>query len=129
MNDLRLIVRAVSLRIRALGPLDVRGADALTRSGNPRRLLAALLVRAPGVVAADTLADIVWRGSPPGRSDAALQTVVSRLRTQLRAAGLGDVLHTRHPGYALRPRPRLVRRPDLRGPGRTRPGPARGQPA
>ncbi|WP_062431245.1 BTAD domain-containing putative transcriptional regulator [Herbidospora daliensis] len=88
-------------RIRALGPLDVPGAEALTRSGNARRLLAALLVRSPGVVAADTLADVVWQGAPPARADAALQTVVSRLRTQLRAAGLGDVLHTRHPGYAL----------------------------
>ncbi|WP_066361290.1 BTAD domain-containing putative transcriptional regulator [Herbidospora mongoliensis] len=89
----------MAVQVRALGPLELDGASAT--SGNARRALAALLVRRGSVVAADTLAEIVWGDGPPRNVEAALQTVVSRLRAVLRAAGLGDALRTRSPGYVL----------------------------
>ncbi|WP_440073258.1 BTAD domain-containing putative transcriptional regulator [Streptosporangium sp. OZ121] len=98
------------IRVRALGSLELSranpGLDAgekpLLRSGNLRRLLATLLVHVGSVVSADTLAEIVWGDTQPVRVEAALQTVMSRLRMQLRSAGLNEVLLTRQPGYMLK---------------------------
>ncbi|TMR91212.1 BTAD domain-containing putative transcriptional regulator [Nonomuraea basaltis] len=101
--------REAAIRVRALGPLELvrpdRARDGALpfRSGNPRRAFAALLMRAGAVVSTDALAEVVWADDArPAHVEAALQTVMSRLRAQLRSAGLDDALLTSHPGYLLR---------------------------
>lgn len=99
------------MRIRVLGSLELAAAD---RDGSPvalkaprlRRLLAMLVVHANAVVSVDRLADVVWGDEPPFNADGALQNLVSRLRTALRATTAGAdqrlELLTRSPGYLLR---------------------------
>lgn len=90
---------------RVLGTVTVSaGGDAVV-SPRLRRLLAALLVDAGNVVPVDRLADILWADAPPLNVDNAVQTLVSRLRSTLRAAGItgddAEVVLTRSPGYVL----------------------------
>ncbi len=65
-----------------------------------RRLLAALTVRAGAVASSDWLVEAVWGMDAPGAPEAALQTVVSRLRAALRGVD-GVAVVTRATGYAL----------------------------
>ncbi len=96
------------MRFRVLGTLDVSGGEATyappLRSAKLRRLLAALLLEADGVVSVSRLADILWRDDPPADPARAVHTLVSRLRSWLRAIEpLGEAhLLTRPPGYTLR---------------------------
>ncbi|WP_345712715.1 AfsR/SARP family transcriptional regulator, partial [Kineococcus glutinatus] len=91
--------------LRVLGPLEVVDASGAPHPlpPRPRRLLAALLTCAGSVVSADRLADVVWRGGGvPENPEAALHSLVSRLRSRLQAAAADGVelLH-RSPGYLL----------------------------
>lgn len=101
------------MHIGVLGTLELTGEEPVTavsphpvglRSPKLRRLLAGLLVQADAVVSVHRLADILWGDEQPASPAAAVQTLVSRLRNELRATGLeGAVdLLTRAPGYLLR---------------------------
>ena len=70
---------------RVLGALEVERGGALVRltSGRQRAVLAALLAGSAQWVAADELLLAGWGERWPGRPTAALQTVVSRLRSTL----------------------------------------------
>jgi predicted ATPase/DNA-binding SARP family transcriptional activator len=91
-------------RIGLLGPLQVRdGAGrAVHVGGRQLRVLLILLALDAGRVApSGSLADQIWPGEPPGHPGNALQTLVSRLRAELRRGGLGDVIESHPAGYRL----------------------------
>ncbi|MFA9429943.1 BTAD domain-containing putative transcriptional regulator [Egicoccus sp. AB-alg2] len=87
---------------RVLGPLEVRvaGRPVDLPGAKQRLLLAALLVRAGEVVAADQLIELLWPRALPANPRNALQSQVAGLRRALGPAG-HDVLVSRPPGYAL----------------------------
>ena len=71
-----------------------------------RALLAALALHRGRAVSADTLADLIWSGSPPPGVSGTLQGYVAGLRRALEpdrtTRGGGTLLVTEPPGYALR---------------------------
>ncbi len=85
-----------------LGPLLVDDGESVMKvsAGRQRVLLAALLVHAGQAVRAETLADVVWDGSPPLRAMDTLRTHVMRLRRGL-GPRAGARLVTRYPGYLV----------------------------
>jgi DNA-binding SARP family transcriptional activator len=85
-----------------LGPLLVHDGETQISlpAGRLRVLLAALLLRAGNPVAADTLAEVVWDGSPPSSAAGTLRSHVMRLRRVL-GPQVGARLVTRPPGYLL----------------------------
>src|SRR5580700_7834241 len=88
---------ANTLRIGLLGPLQVRDeAGRLVHVGGRqlRVLLTLLALNAGRVVPAASLAGELWPDDPPGNPGNALQTLVSRLRAELRRAGLGQVIES-----------------------------------
>jgi predicted ATPase/DNA-binding SARP family transcriptional activator len=93
------------VRIGLLGTLAVHDeAGRPVRIGGQRvRLLLILLALDAGqVVPAYALIERLWEDEPPANSGNALQSLVSRLRTALRQAGLGDQVIESHPaGYRL----------------------------
>ncbi len=102
--------KGADLRIGVLGPLEVVGTvdrpehRAPLRSAGTRRLLAALVVAGGDLVSADRLADAVWGDDQPQHPEAALQSLVSRLRAALRRldpAGEQAALVSEPPGYRL----------------------------
>ena len=100
-----------ALRIGLLGPLRVRD-----ETGHPvhvggrqlRVLLTLLALNAGRVVPAGSLAGEIWPDDPPGNPGNALQTLVSRLRGELRQAGIGDVIESHPAGYRLAVPPEAV---------------------
>jgi DNA-binding SARP family transcriptional activator len=66
-----------------------------------RVLLTLLALNAGRVVPAGSLAGQIWPDDPPGNPGNALQTLVSRLRAELRQAGVGDVIESHPAGYRL----------------------------
>jgi DNA-binding SARP family transcriptional activator len=100
-----------ALRIGLLGPLQVRD-----ETGHPvhvggrqlRVLLTLLALNAGRVVPAGSLAGEIWPDDPPGNPGNALQTLVSRLRGELRQAGIGDVIESHPAGYRLAVPPEAV---------------------
>ncbi|MBO0817852.1 MAG: winged helix-turn-helix domain-containing protein, partial [Actinobacteria bacterium] len=93
------------LRIGLLGTLQVRGDGGRPAEiGGPRvrALLILLALEAGRVVPAEWLIGQLWEGDPPAGAANALQSLVSRLRTALRAAGLDrDVIESHSTGYRL----------------------------
>ncbi|MBB5937047.1 AfsR/SARP family transcriptional regulator [Streptomyces zagrosensis] len=93
------------MEFRVLGPLElwVDGRQYQVGSGKERRLLAVLLCAGGASVPVDTLLRRVWEERPPASGSATLQSCVSRLRNQLRAA-VGDRAHVEFTArsYALR---------------------------
>ncbi len=89
-----------------LGTLEVCRGDRPIRlpSGRQRHALAALLVHAGRPVSGDQLIGAVWGAEGPADPQAALYTVVSRLRTAL---GPG-VLSTEPAGYRLAVAPAMI---------------------
>jgi len=93
-----------ALRIGLLGPLQVRD-----ETGHPVRiggrqlrvLLTLLALNAGRVVPAGSLAGHIWPDDPPGNPGNALQTLVSRLRAELRQGGICDVIESHPAGYRL----------------------------
>jgi DNA-binding SARP family transcriptional activator/WD40 repeat protein len=86
-----------------LGPLEVRdAADRVVRVGGSvrRELLAALLCRAGGFVAAAELIDDIWGDVPPRTAAKTLQSHLVRLRQDLARSG-GAVILTEGAGYRL----------------------------
>ena len=113
------MLRAVEIDI--LGPLRVRSASPAAagtdagnipagstgpdvfvqiREGLPRRLLAALALRAGDVLSTDTLIDLLWDERLPRHPDNALQMQVSYLRRTLAPAS-GVRIDSLRGGYAL----------------------------
>ncbi|MFD3840204.1 BTAD domain-containing putative transcriptional regulator [Streptomyces sp. NPDC058642] len=93
------------MRFGILGSLAVWTADgelAGVPEAKVRALLADLLVTPGQVVSADRLVEDLWGETPPARPAAALQTLVSRLRKALVAAGGDGLVVHRPPGYQLR---------------------------
>ncbi|GAB3984967.1 BTAD domain-containing putative transcriptional regulator [Actinoallomurus acanthiterrae] len=90
------------MRIRILGPLQVRGGDGrpVEVGGARLRLLLIRLALDPGrLVTAERLIDDLWDGEPPVDPAGALQSLVARLR---RALGEDRGLIASHPaGYRL----------------------------
>jgi DNA-binding SARP family transcriptional activator len=87
------------MEFRILGPLEVvdEGRSLPLGGIRQRALLAALILRANEVVAADELLDEVWGDDPPASGIRLIQVYVSQLRKLL-----GDgVILTRPPGYVL----------------------------
>lgn len=100
-----------ALRIGLLGPLHVQdtAGRALVIGGRQLRVLLTLLALNAGrVVPTGSLAEQIWPDDPPGNPANALQTLVSRLRAELRHAGLGPVIESHPAGYRLAVRPDAV---------------------
>lgn len=91
-------------RVCVLGPVELWDPSGTPAPLPPRvrRLLAALTVRAGAVADVDWLAEAVWGDDVPEHPGNAVQTLVSRLRASLRAAGGGLEVLTRSEGYVLR---------------------------
>jgi DNA-binding SARP family transcriptional activator len=96
------------MRIGVLGTtVATEGGDAVSLGGPKQRaLLAALALHRGRAVPVDTLADLVWSGSPPPGVSGTMQGYVAGLRRALEpgrtARGGGTLLVTEQPGYALR---------------------------
>ena len=88
-----------------LGPLRVvrDGVAVPVPAPKQRAILAALLLRAGATVSADTLIDLVWRGTPPRLARASVHTYVMRLRKVLGETADSEEgrLRTSGPGYAI----------------------------
>jgi predicted ATPase/DNA-binding SARP family transcriptional activator len=91
---------------------EVLGEPRVLRAGAPiplggrivQRLLAALLVDAPGVVERDTLVERLWGDEPPATATTALHVHVSHLRQALEPdfrSGACSAIRTAGDGYAL----------------------------
>ena len=72
--------------------------------GGPRQraVVAILALAAPEVVSTGRLVDAIWGEAPPASPLPTLQVFVSKLRKSVAAAGAGEVLESRTPGYRLR---------------------------
>lgn len=96
------------MRIGVLGTTVATDDSGPVNLGGPkqRALLAALALHRGRAVPVDTLADLVWDGSPPPGVAATLQGYVAGLRRALEpdrtTRGSGTLLVTEQPGYALR---------------------------
>src|SRR5438034_59985 len=93
-----------ALGIGLLGPLQVRDeTGSLVHVGGRqlRVLLTLLALNAGRVVPVGSLAGELWPDDPPGNPGNALQTLVSRLRAELRQAGAADVIESHPSGYRL----------------------------
>jgi DNA-binding SARP family transcriptional activator len=100
-----------TLGIGLLGPLQVRdGAGRLVHVGarQLRVLLILLALQAGRVVPPGSLADQIWPEEPQAHPGNALQTLVSRLRAELRRADLDHVIESQPAGYRLAMRPDAV---------------------
>ncbi|HEY5879344.1 MAG TPA: BTAD domain-containing putative transcriptional regulator [Nakamurella sp.] len=86
--------------LRVLGPIELVTGG--LGSARLRRAAAVFTIHAGAVLSADRLVDLIWDHNPPANPEAALHTVISRLRGQLVTAGLVNRLLTRPPGYLLR---------------------------
>src|SRR4051812_1485905 len=96
------------MRIAVLGTTAATDSAGPVNLGGPkqRALLAALALHRGRTVAADTLADLIWNGSPPPGVSGTMQGYVAGLRRALEpdrtTRGSGSLLVTEQPGYALR---------------------------
>jgi predicted ATPase/DNA-binding SARP family transcriptional activator len=93
-----------TLRIGLLGPLQVRdGTGRIAHVGGRqlRVLLTLLALEAGRVVPPGSLAGRIWPDEPPSNPGNALQTLVSRLRAELRQASLDHVIESHPAGYRL----------------------------
>ena len=91
------------MQIRVLGPVELL-VDGHTRplpASGERELLGLLALAVGRVVSVPALIDALWGEQLPANPGNALQVRVSKLRRALTAAGLGDLLLTRPPGYLL----------------------------
>ena len=85
-----------------------RAARSTSAAASCGVLLTLLALNAGRVVPAGSLAGQIWPDDPPGNPGNALQTLVSRLRAELRQAGIGDVIESHSAGYRLAVPPEAV---------------------
>ena len=100
-----------ALRIGLLGPLQLHdeAGGVVHLGGRQLRVLITLLALNAGrVVPATAMAEQIWPGAPPGNPGNALQTLISRLRSELRRAGADDVIESHPSGYRLAVAPDAV---------------------
>src|SRR2546421_11546737 len=100
-----------ALGIGLLGPLQVRdetGRQVHVGGRQLRVLLTLLALNAGRVVPVTTLVGELWPDDPPGNPGNALQTLVSRLRAELRQGGICDVIESHPAGYRLAVSPDAV---------------------
>jgi DNA-binding SARP family transcriptional activator len=95
------------MEFRILGPVEVWSNDRRVpvTAAKQRTLLAALLLRAGRVMAADELIDRLWDQNPPATARKTLHNYVRRLRVTLAPSGhvtSSPLLLTQPPGYLLR---------------------------
>ena len=96
------------MQIGVLGTTVATDPDGPVNLGGPkqRALLAALALHRGRAVAADTIADMIWNGTPPPGVSGTMQGYVAGLRRALEPGrttrGGGTLLVTEQPGYALR---------------------------
>src|SRR5919107_1613608 len=96
------------MRIGLLGATVATDASGPVNLGGPkqRALLAALALHRGRAVPVDTLADLVWNGTPPPGVSGTMQGYVAGLRRALEPGrttrGGGTLLVTEQPGYAVR---------------------------
>jgi DNA-binding winged helix-turn-helix (wHTH) protein len=93
-----------ALRVGLLGPLQLRDETGRLVHVGGRQLpvlLTLLAMNAGRVVPAGSLAGQIWPDDAPGNPGNALQTLVSRLRAELRRGGLADVIESYPAGYRL----------------------------
>lgn len=94
--------------IRVLGAIEaeMNGRAAHLGGGHQRALLAMLLVARGDVVSVDRLIDGLWRGEPPAKAVASLQTYIAHLRRLLEPdrppRAPARILVSAAPGYALK---------------------------
>jgi predicted ATPase/DNA-binding SARP family transcriptional activator len=90
-------------KVCLLGPLEMSGPGGVLRLSGARQrtILALLALRSPRVVSRAHLVDALWGTDPPPSAVKTLQSHVARIRAALAAIGLGELLITREPGYAL----------------------------
>lgn len=93
---------ARGLLVRALGPLEVAGADGWQRvaAAKPRALLAILVAGRGRPVSVDRLVDELWDDAAPRSAINLIQQYVRQIR-QLLGDPAGERLRTRAPGYEL----------------------------
>jgi predicted ATPase/DNA-binding SARP family transcriptional activator len=89
--------------VRLLGLLEVSGPNGVLRlpGARQRAIVALLALRAPGVVSRPQLVDGLWGPTPPPTAVKTLHSHIARIRRALAGVGLGELLVTREPGYAL----------------------------
>ncbi|MGW8888094.1 BTAD domain-containing putative transcriptional regulator [Streptomyces sp. NPDC055749] len=93
------------MRFGVLGPLAVwtaNGELVAVPDAKVRLMLADLLVEPGRVLSSGRLVEDLWGDRLPARPVSALQTLVSRLRKALTAAGGGGLVAHRPPGYLLK---------------------------
>ncbi len=80
------------MRIRVLGPAEVRGASGAVQplERKARELLTILALRSPEAVTVDELTDLLW-DAPPRSATKSIQSHLSRLRTAIDATTGGSV--------------------------------------
>ncbi|MEJ3746795.1 BTAD domain-containing putative transcriptional regulator [Actinomycetes bacterium KLBMP 9797] len=98
---------------RLLGPVEIRSArgDVVRLSRRQERLaLAVLLLEPQRVVAAERLIALLWDETPPASARTSLQSVMSRVRGAVGAAGGGEAVRllARGGGYVLTVPPESV---------------------
>ncbi|HEY8472778.1 MAG TPA: AfsR/SARP family transcriptional regulator, partial [Natronosporangium sp.] len=95
------------VRFHLLGPFQVLvGQNEITITGRERTLLATLLCHANTPVEVDRLVDAIWGERPPRDARNQLQSVVSRLRRRLVAAGVSEtIVMTAPAGYRIKVAP------------------------
>ncbi|WP_155352726.1 BTAD domain-containing putative transcriptional regulator [Acrocarpospora macrocephala] len=104
----------VPVLLRVLGPFDARVGDRSVPLGGPRqRAVLALLVAMRGdVVSVDRMIEDLWRGEPPAKATASLQSYVANLRRLLEPdrppRAPAEVIVSAAPGYAIRLDPDAV---------------------
>ncbi|NKE55759.1 hypothetical protein FXN61_02550 [Lentzea sp. PSKA42] len=93
----------IEVIIRLLGPLELTGPNgAVHLSSAGQRTLVARLALKPGeTVPRSALMDALWSDEVPATATKTLHSLLARLRGQIRDAGLGELITTREPGYAL----------------------------
>ncbi|WP_117215232.1 BTAD domain-containing putative transcriptional regulator [Allorhizocola rhizosphaerae] len=86
-----------------LGPVELAGPNGVVPFGGPRlrTLFGLLALRAPRVVSRTALIDGVWDDDPPAAAAKTLRAHIAHLRGGFAAAGLGELIATRPPGYAI----------------------------
>src|SRR6516164_8642176 len=91
------------LTCRVLGPLELAfGGTPIKLDGRKTRaLFAILLIERGRVVSTGHLIDELWSDAPPDSARHLIHVYVSNIRNALKRGGVGDILATRAPGYAL----------------------------